>query len=122
MFYPLLSGAISRAQAGAAQSTAQEAQRKATSAEENIDLLKSDIERLLMITEALWMFLKTAHGYKDEDLTKLITQIDLRDGKLDGRVAASPPRACPYCGQTLYKKRPFCMYCGKPVSLDPFRR
>ena len=122
MFYPMLSGAIGSIQAGAAQATAQDAQRKAANAEENIDRIKSDVERLLMITEALWMCLKKEHGYQDADLMDLITQIDRRDGKIDGRVAPTPPRGCPDCGKVLYKKRPFCMYCGKPVPIEPFAR
>jgi hypothetical protein len=78
--------------------------------------------RLLMITEAFWTLLKEQHGYTDTDLAKLIAEIDLRDGRLDGRVASGPPQPCPYCGHTLAKKRPFCIYCGKPVAPDPFAR
>jgi hypothetical protein len=123
MFYPSLIGnAVSSAQASAAQSTAQDAQRKATGVEEKIEVIKYDIERLLMITEALWTILKKQHGYEDIELTKLVAEIDLRDGKLDGRIAVSPPQPCPFCGHTLGKKRPFCIYCGQPVPLEPFAR
>ena len=75
-----------------------------------------------MITEALWTFLKQQHGYKDEDLAKLVADIDLGDGKLDGRVATSAPRPCPYCGRVLGRNRPLCYYCGKPVEVEPFKR
>jgi hypothetical protein len=81
-----------------------------------------DVERLLMIAEALWTFLKQQHGYKDDDLARLVKDIDMRDGSLDGRVAPSEPRPCPYCGRILGKARPFCYYCGKPVQADPFAR
>ena len=124
MFYPSLIGSAvaNSAQAGAAQATAEDARRKATGAEEKIEAIKYDIERLLMITEAFWTLLKKEHGYTDTDLAKLIAEIDLRDGRLDGRVAANPPQPCPYCGQILGKKRPFCVYCGNPVAPDPFAR
>ena len=124
MFYPSLIGSAvaNSAQAGAAQVTAQDAQRKAASAEEKVEVIKSDIERLLMITEALWMILKKEGGYADADLTSLITEIDLRDGRLDGRVAGGPPQSCPSCAHILGRKRPFCVYCGKPVPVEPFAR
>jgi hypothetical protein len=122
-FYPsLVRSAISSTQSGAAQTTAEDARRKASDAEHKTEAIKCDIERLLMITEAFWMLLKQHHGYTDTDLAKLIAEIDLRDGRLDGRVQAGPPQPCPYCGHTLTKKRPFCIYCGKPVAPDPFAR
>jgi hypothetical protein len=124
MFYPSLIGgaAASSAQARAAETTAEDARRKATGLEGKIEAVKYDIERLLMITEAFWTLLKEQHGYTDADLAKLIAEIDIRDGRLDGRVAASPPSPCPYCGHTLTRKRPFCIYCGQPVAPDPFER
>jgi hypothetical protein len=106
----------------AAESTAMSAEREARNAKNATDFLKFDVERLLMITEALWTLLKQQHGYKDEDLAKLVTEIDLRDGKLDGRIAPSEPRTCPSCGHVPGKHRPNCIYCGKPVAVDPFGR
>ena len=124
MFSPLFIGwaAKDMADRAAAETTAENAQREARSAKTRLELLQCDVERLLMITEALWTCLKQQHGYKDEDLAKLVTDIDLRDGKLDCRVAPSEPRACPYCGHVLGKSRPFCYYCGKPVEAEPFER
>ena len=124
MFYPSLIGgaAIGTAQANAAEATAEDARRRTTSVEEKIQAVKFDIERLLMITEAFWTLLKQQHGYTDTDLAKLITEIDLRDGRLDGRVAPNPPQPCPYCGHILTKKRPVCIWCGKPIAPDPFER
>ena len=75
-----------------------------------------------MITEALWTLLKQQHGFADEVLTKLIAEIDLRDGKLDGRAAAQSPQPCPFCGRPISTRRPFCLYCGKPVQTGPFAR
>ena len=84
--------------------------------------VEHELERLLMITEALWTILKEQHGYDDAKLQQIVTDIDLRDGKLDGRVAATAPATCPSCHRTLNKKRPRCIYCGEPAPLDLFER
>ena len=72
-------------------------QAEAVRATTEVRLLKHHIERILMITEALWDILKEQHGCSDEELRKRVEQIDMRDGKLDGRVAASGVRSCPHC-------------------------
>jgi hypothetical protein len=120
MFYPSVIASTIRI--SMAESTAIGAEQTARNAENATDMLKFDVERLLMITEALWTIIKQQHGYKDEDLVKLITEIDLRDGRQDGRVAPSAPPTCSSCGRVLIKHRPVCLYCGKPVALDPFGR
>src|SRR5712692_13470 len=105
-----------------AYSAATAAQAEAREAKTETEIIRNDIERLLMITEALWMILKKEHGYTDDDLTKLVSEIDLRDGQLDGRVAKSPPQPCPHCGKIMSRHRSLCIYCGQPVPLAPFAR
>jgi len=86
-------------------------------------MLRGEIERLLMITEALWLLLKHEHGYSDEDLVRQVQAIDLRDGELDGRVA--PDRAaakCPQCQRPLAKNRAVCIYCGAALQRGVFER
>ena len=110
-------------QTGLAMDTAHTAQQDAQRAQNQVEQLRRDVERLLMITEALWMVLKEQHGYDDEKLVQLMTQIDLRDGQLDGRVAKTEAEPCPHCGRPLAKHLPTCMYCGKPVlNRNPFAR
>lgn len=87
-----------------------------------VNLLESEVERLLMITEALWSILQEKFGYEDQELIKRMVMIDMRDGKLDGKVASSAPGKCPKCDRTLFKKRPRCLYCGEPIAADPFER
>ena len=116
MFYPMNSfNSFADANASAAKSDA-------ATARMDVDAMRSDVERLLMITEALWLILKEQHGYDDNELIKHIVTIDMRDGKLDGRVAPEPPQKCPKCDRTLFKNRPRCVYCGEYVTQNPFQR
>ncbi len=120
MFYRALAAGQARATSGGVTSGAAAIARRA---ESRVDLQEMDIERLLLITQALWEMLKEQHGYTDTDLIKRVAEIDLRDGKLDGRVAPQGgPKGCPHCGRTLLGNRPVCLYCGKPVARDPFAR
>jgi hypothetical protein len=105
-----------------AAEAASEARAKAQDATTQITFVKQDIERLLMITEALWMLLQRAHGYTDDDLKNLINQIDLRDGCLDGKVSVKETLECPACHRIVTVRQPRCMYCGQVLQHDPFAR
>lgn len=117
MFYPIV--AVSDpATSQSARNASSEARRASSKAEQ----VQFDVERLLMITEALWMILKEQHGYDDAELQRRVAQIDMRDGKLDGRVARTAAVKCPKCGKSLMKKRPRCIYCGHTAAPDLFAR
>jgi len=102
--------------------TTSTAESTARETKTDVELTKHDIDRLLMITEALWMLIKQEHGYTDDVLTKLIMEIDQRDGRLDGHGAKEPPIECAACGRTNAANRSLCMYCGKPLPTSPFAR
>lgn len=91
-------------------------------ASDEVTVLRDEIERLLIVTEALWTILKEKHGLDDEELVRQMVGIDLRDGRLDGRLATEPPQPCPKCGRTLAKRRVRCLYCGELVAPSPFAR
>lgn len=86
------------------ETKADQAQTGATRSQADIDVLKLYVERLSMITEALWIILREQHGYGDEELMRRITEIDLRDGKLrwacsNGRSTAVPAMQAAACGK-----------------------
>lgn len=84
--------------------------------------LQRKVEHLLIITEALWTILKEKHGLDDQELLRQMVQIDLRDGAMDGKVAATPPEPCPKCQRIVSKKSIRCLYCGEPLLRNPFAR
>ena len=98
--------------------------RSATDVRAQNEIIQCDVEKLFMLTEALWTILKEKHGCTDAELVQRVQEIDLRDGKLDGKVAKVNPD-CPKCSRKLMGKRPVCLYCGAEVTrvdLQPFSR
>jgi len=111
------------ARASRAQTAGEAASRTAAEIRSQNESIQFDIEKLFMITEALWGILKHHHGYADEELAQMIQDIDLRDGRLDGKVARSSERpTCTQCGRTIIKRQAKCLYCGVPTATQPFAR
>ena len=81
-----------------------------------------DIEKLFMITEALWSIIKKQNGLKDDDLIELINDIDKRSGKADGRRAKEERPNCPQCNRKIMARNTVCLYCGTVAKLNPFKR
>ena len=82
--------------------------------------LEHKIDKLYLITEALWLLLKEKNNLDDENLTELIAAIDLKDGHRDSKVASSGPRTCPKCGRVNSNKQLYCIYCGTFLDTKPF--
>lgn len=116
-----IAGAV-HANTAQGQDTAASASRAAADARTRATALQLDVEKLFMITEALWNILKEQHGYTDENLVQMVQDIDLRDGQLDGKVARQPNPPCSQCGRTLMGKHPVCLYCGAVAVRAPFER
>ena len=120
----LFMGWAARQQAVAqrADMAAEHASATASEARSNVEMMQMDVERLLMITEALWTMLRDEHGYTDEQLIQKVQENDMRDGRLDGKVAKQPPSECPQCGRAISARRPMCVFCGAASTDDPFKR
>jgi hypothetical protein len=119
MFYPSLSGGF---YGSFATATANEAKSAAREAQDDIEFIRHDIDRLLMITEAMWTLMKQKDGYTDDTLTGVIAEIEKRKVIVDGMTVKDPPVTCPACGKINLAKRMFCIYCGAPMAAKPFAR
>ena len=97
--------------AAAARSTAEIAKDRARSAEDDVASLRGQVDRLQMICEAMWTIVRDRLGIADEDLSRLVEEIDLRDGKSDGRSQPAAP-ACARCGRVVSARTRVCIYCG----------
>jgi hypothetical protein len=96
---------------GQAKSAARSAASAASSASSEAKEVRRQLDKTLMIVEALWTMLREEHGWTDEQLVERVTEIDLRDGRLDGRVRRTS-RACAECGRMVGADRHVCMWCG----------
>lgn len=107
-------------QQGQIDSAAREAanaQDDANHAVTQIRKLSESVDKLALINKALWEIIKTELGKDDSELYKLVKEIDLKDGRLDGKIS-SVVKKCHRCGRTVNKKHQQCLYCGSE-ALDP---
>jgi hypothetical protein len=120
MFYPLMVG--SGLPTGFISMEATEAKSTAREAQTQVELLAHDIDRLLLLSEAMWTLMKKEHGYSDDTLIKLIEEIDQKKTIVDGLAIKNPPQLCPSCHRPNSAKRMFCIYCGQRIPGNPFAR
>jgi hypothetical protein len=87
--------------------------QRITQAREKTRDLEQRYERLRLVTIAMWQLLKEHTGLTDTDLRKFVEQVDLLDGKLDGKVSrVSGATNCTECGRRMLKSAVRCPWCG----------
>jgi len=64
------------------------------------------------------LLLRDKLGVTDVELLDRINELDLSDGKLDGKFRKTPV-SCPKCKRTIARRSKQCIYCGQPVVKDP---
>ena len=101
---------------GSATATADQAQAKSYDLERRIKQLEAEVDSLTLILMAMWELFGKSNGLFMKDLEAKMQEIDLRDGKLDGKASAGP-RVCGECNRPLADRRRVCVYCGSQVSI-----
>ena len=110
---------IQQSQIHDARSQADSAKRRAENVRHDVAATQANIERLTLSCAAMWELLSEKLGVTTDDLMAKIEEIDLRDGKLDGR-KSSPKHACSKCGRKNKGTRRQCLFCGNELPADPF--
>ena len=108
-----------RVSASLTHRVAADAESVANRSKHAADAIAERLDRLALVTEALWSLLKERTDMTDEELLEHIRAVDLSDGVLDGKVRRGV-QACPGCGRTLSKRNVRCLYCGVEVAQGPF--
>lgn len=105
----------------AARIDALQAKAEARDASREMHLMHAEINRLYMITEALWMVLRDFGDYDDKTLTDMVADIDMRDGRLDGQSNVKhKPDHCTKCNRVQLRHHPLCIYCGARFKQGTF--
>jgi hypothetical protein len=76
--------------------------------------LEERTERLALAAMAMAEILRDRDLLSEEEVEAKIREIDLRDGELDGRLAA-PLQRCSKCDRVIGRSRRACLYCGTPL-------
>jgi hypothetical protein len=87
------------------------ASARANAADEDIRSLRAQVDHLSMVNMALWSIVREKLALTDQDLAARVEEIDLSDGRLDGRIGV-PTRECLKCGRTVASRHDRCLYCG----------
>ena len=80
-------------------------------ARDEVARLEEKLDRLALITRALFELLQESTGMAEAKLSAKIVEIDLRDGQEDGRMSPKPTR-CPKCQAMISPKFGRCLFCG----------
>ena len=72
--------------------------------------LVARVERLTLVCMALCSLLQEKTNVTRQDLLDRVRQIDLSDGRLDGKFEIMA--RCAQCGALMSLRHPRCLYCG----------
>jgi hypothetical protein len=117
-FFPTEPGPFNAADSMARQ-TANAAMQAATNQKSEIELMREHVERLSLLNQAMWELVRDRLQLTDADLEKAAQEVDLRDGKQNGRLSEHPLQ-CPRCGRVSNSRLKKCMYCGLLFEGDTF--
>lgn len=101
-----------------AEHSAQSAKLTAQANLEGIAYMRSQIDTLTLANQAMWELLSERHGLTEHDLRQKMEEVDLRDGKLDGKLTRTEIKQCNECGHKVGKHRENCYWCGANLIID----
>jgi hypothetical protein len=69
------------------------------------------LEKLTLVCRSMWTLCQERFKITEEELIQRTMEIDLLDGKADGRVSV-PAQDCKACGRKIASHHARCVYCG----------
>ena len=112
LFYPEPGDYSDVTDATHARIAAGDARRTSQSVEQRLD-------RALLACQAMWTLVSDALKLTDEQLLQRMVDLDMTDGKLDGKIRRTAI-TCPKCNRLSPPRLAACMYCGQSIGQDPF--
>ena len=87
-------------------------ERGLRSPESRMSELEGRVDRLAMICCAMWTILQSQTDLSDEELVRMVQDLDLSDGSLDGKARIRQVSNCTACGRPVAARHIRCLYCG----------
>jgi hypothetical protein len=97
---------------GVGASVSADARNEARRAETRSRDVEQRLEKLTLISMAMWSLIQQETKLTEEDLMERARQIDLLDGTEDGRVTPQVAR-CSACERVMNPRHSKCLYCGQ---------
>lgn len=85
---------------------------------EDIKRLEAMVQKLSLVNRAMWELVRDNTSLTDQHLLDKVEEIDLRDGKRDGKVGTPQKATCMKCGKVLQRGQNKCLYCGTIQEFD----
>lgn len=82
-----------------------------------VDQLEQKLDQLALTCQAMWEMVREHTDLTDSQILEKINEIDLRDGKADGRISPGV-RECARCNRTLNARHSRCIYCGATAASE----
>ena len=86
-------------------------------AKRHIARLEAKIDGLALVSQAMWELLRERTQLTENDIRAKVSEIDARDGRLDGRMLGTSLK-CEGCGRDVHTRQQACMYCGAAVRRE----
>lgn len=99
---------------GEAERDAARAKNKSERVDGKMTQLERRVDRLALASQALWELLRDSTALTEGDVFEKMEEIDLRDGKRDGKIGQEVSQ-CPNCQRNVSSKRDACVYCGVTI-------
>jgi len=95
----------------AAEARAADASARVHDVRADVRMLVDALDRMALVHRAMWELVAPRRDISEEELAAKVREIDLRDGKLDGRLRPEV-RRCPKCQRTMQRRHIVCLSCG----------
>jgi hypothetical protein len=92
-----------------------EARASARRLEHRAEAVAEDLATIALVDKVILRMLIKKGICTEKEFADLFAEIDLEDGKADGKLSTAPPRDCPNCGKRMPQNRTVCIYCGHQI-------
>ncbi len=100
-----------------AQESASRASSKADQVSMYVSQMDDKIESLALVCQSMWELLSAEIPDAEQKLAERIQEVDLRDGRLDGKLGRIETH-CRECNRPLHKRHRRCLYCGESLEQE----